>query len=141
MSKKLQQLEEDVQNRKNELELFDGLIEYLRTRDDEKDPNPEFRAQEDYGFISDVIALLLPLHPRLIRHLPENYNLKNDLSKYVRENCNLPFTNPTDYTNDKCVENLVKLLNEKQAQYVTKTKELEELNCAERGDGIHNVKN
>ena len=127
------------------MELFDGLIEYLRTRDDEKDPNPEFskpfREREDYGFIHDVIALLCPLHPLLVCYLPKDYDLRKDLSPYVRKNCDLHFGDPADYTNKECVENLVKFLNEKQAQYVTKTKELEELSRAGRGDGTHNVKN
>ena len=126
MSKELHELEEDVQNRKNELRFFDALIAYLRNRDDVNDPNPEFRQHWDYGFISDVTVLLLPLHPLLVRYLPDNWNMENDLSQYLRENCDLQLGVLGDYDNDKCLDNLVKFLCEKKRQYIAKKKELEE---------------
>ena len=82
--------------------------------------------------ICDVIVQLCPLHPLLVRYLPEDYNPKNDLSKYVRENCNLQFGDPSDYTNEKCLDNLRRFYCEKEVQYNAKQQEFQELHEALR---------
>ena len=124
-------VEKDVENRNNEFRCLDGLIEYLQTRNDHQDPSPEFRKAfeegRDRGFIRDVIVLLLPLDPDLLGDLPQNFDMKDRLSGYVLENCKLEHTNAFDYTNEKCVNNLVKVLDEKEEQFKERKKRLEKL--------------
>ena len=116
-------LEQDIENRNRELEVLNVLIKYLSNRDDEKDPSPEFKKQKDYGFINDVIVLLCPLHPLLVNYLSKCCNLKNDLSEYLRENCELQLGALADYNNERCLHNLREFLREKTAQYEAKPKE------------------
>ena len=109
-------LVQDRDNRNRELEVLKTLIEYISKRNDENDPGMEFRKQNDYGFLSDVIVLLCPLHPLIVRFLPEDYQLKDCLSQYLRENCDLQFGDLTNYSNEQCLANLGDFLQEKEAQ-------------------------
>ena len=112
---------EDANNRNLEFYVLTHLIEYLSNRYDKEDSNPEFiedfKSGKDLGFISDIIAILLPLHPSLVRHLPKDWNMVEDLSGYVRDNCDISFSSPSNYNNKECVKNLATLLTEKQRQY------------------------
>lgn len=111
-------LEMDLENRDRELKVLKTLIEYLSNRQDDKaDPNPEFKKQEDYGFVSDLIVLLCPLHRWFVGSLPKGGTLKNRLSAYLRENCDIQFGNLADYDNEQCLANLKEFHQEKRKQY------------------------
>ena len=118
----------DVENRDRELAFLNALIHYLENRDDLEEPSPEFREQKDFGLICDVIMLLCPLHPALVRGLPKDP--KKDLSKYVREECDVQFGELNDYSNEKCVDNLMRLRHQKEVQFDAKQQELIALNEA-----------
>lgn len=139
-NQELCEAEKNVENRNNEFRCLDGLIEYLRTRDDQQDPSPAFRKAfeegRDRGFIQDVIVLLLPLNPDLLGYLPQNFDMKNRLSEYLLENCKLEHTDAFDYTNEKCVGNLVKFLDEKEKQYKESKKQLDKLKEEQERSGM-----
>ena len=71
MCNELLEQKKNVENRDRELAFLNALIHYLENRDDLEDPNPEFRKQKDFGLICDVIVLLCPLHPALVRGFAE----------------------------------------------------------------------
>ena len=83
MQNDIKKLREDLDNRDREFGVLKAVIDYLSKRDDEKDPSPEFKKQEEYGFISDVIALLCQLHPLLVRWLPDGDEMKYVLSNTI----------------------------------------------------------
>ena len=128
MCNKLLKQKKNVENRDRELAFLNALIHYLENRDDLKDPSPEFRKQKDFGLICDVIVLLCPLHPALVRGLPKD--LKKDLSEYVWKKCDVQFGELNDYSNEKCADNLRRLRHQKEVQYDAEQQKLAALNEA-----------
>ena len=124
--KDLDSLTEDLENRDREFDVLNSVIDYLVNRDDEEDSSPEFRRQEDYGFISDVIVLLFPLHPLLGRLLSDSGKLREALSKYLREKVGFP-QDYRDYSQETCLNNLKAFREEKQTQYQDIQRKLEKL--------------
>ena len=119
-------LGEDLANHDREFAVLNTLIDYLSNRDDEKDPSPDFKKQEDYGFISDAIVVLFALHPLLVRWMPNDDNLGYLLSKYLRDKVNVH----GDYTQEQCLENLKAFRAEKELQYEDLKRAREELGQA-----------
>ena len=131
--KDIDSLTEDLENRDREFEVLNSVIGYLENRDDEEDPSPEFRKQEDYGFISDVIVLLFPLHPSLGRLLPDSDKWRNALSKYLRDKFDFP-QDYWDYSQETCLNNLKAFRKEKQTQYQDIQRKREKLKVKNRSE-------
>ena len=126
LHKDIDSLTEDLEIRDREFEVLNSVIDYLENRDDEEDPSPEFRRQEDYGFICDVIVLLFPLHPLLGRLLSDSGKLRDALSKYLREKVGFP-QDDRGYSQKTCLNNLNAFRAEKQTQYQDVQRKLEKL--------------
>ena len=111
--------EQDFENRKRELNVLNALVDYLSNRDDNKDPNPGFKKFEDYGFIEDLIVVLLPLNSRILAELRGIEVLDAFISGYLADNCELELGELSNYDNKRCVFNLKQIQHEKNEQLVT----------------------
>ena len=131
MQSGIEKLREDLENRDREIAVLQAVENYLASRDDEKDPT-EYREQDEYGFICDLAILLCPLHPALVRWLPDGDKMRDVLSKYLRDKLDIQGEyKQDDYTQEKCLENLKALHSEKKLQYDDNKRKLKELTDAE----------
>ena len=131
MQSGIEKLREDLENRDREIAVLQAVENYLASRDDEKDPT-EYREQDEYGFICDLTILLCPLHPALVRWLPDGDKMRDVLSKYLRDKLDIQGEyKQDDYTQEKCLENLKALHSEKKLQYDDNKRKLKELTDAE----------
>ncbi len=133
MQDEIEKLREDLENRDREFAMLKAVEDYLSKRDDEKDPSPEFRQQDEYGFICDLTVLLCPLHPALVRWLPDGDKMRGLLSKYLRDKLDMQGEyKQDDYSQEKCLENLKEFYCEKKLQYDNTKRKLKELTDAEQ---------
>ena len=125
---KIENERKDLANREKELAVLDAVIDQMSNRTDEDDPSPDYRKEKDFGLICDLAVLICPLHPLLVRHLPDGDKMQQNLSDYLHDKINVRGDyKKGDYTQEKGLENLRAFHSEKQMQYDDKKRKLKEL--------------